>query len=112
LTELLAVDMAAVGDGQTSDEFHASICVKDGGGPYHHAFSQRMRQLAEQHDIPYKVDIYTFYSSDGEALWHAGADVAVALIGPGVDASHNYERTHTDALVATVNWTLAYLLSD
>jgi len=58
LTELLAVDMAAVGDGQTSDEFHASICVKDGGGPYHHAFSQRMRHLAEQHDIPYKVDIY------------------------------------------------------
>jgi len=112
LTELLAVDMAAVGDGQTSDEFHASICVKDGGGPYHHAFSQRMRKLAEQHDIPYKVDIYTFYASDGEALWHAGADVAVALIGPGVDASHNYERTHTDALVATVNWTLAYLLSD
>lgn len=112
LTELLAVDMAAVGDGQTSDEFHASICVKDGGGPYHHAFSQRMRKLAEQHDIPYKVDIYTFYSSDGEALWHAGADVAVALIGPGVDASHNYERTHTDALVATVNWTLAYLLSN
>jgi len=45
-------------------------------------------------------------------LWHAGADVAVALIGPGVDASHNYERTHTDALVATVNWTLAYLLSN
>ena len=112
LTELLAVDMAAVGDGQTSDEFHASLCVKDGGGPYHHAFSQRMRHLADQYDIPYKVDIYTFYSSDGEALWHAGADVAVALIGPGVDASHNYERTHTDALVATVNWTLAYLLSN
>jgi putative aminopeptidase FrvX len=112
LTELLTVDMAAVGDGQASDEFHASICVKDGGGPYHHALSQRMRALAEQHDIPYKVDIYTYYASDGEALWHAGADVAVALIGPGVDASHNYERTHTDALVATTNWTLAYLLAE
>jgi putative aminopeptidase FrvX len=37
--------------------------------------------------------------------------VAVALIGPGVDASHNYERTHTDALVATTRWILAYLLS-
>ena len=101
-----------MGDGQASDEFHASICVKDGGGPYHHALSQRMRALAEQHDIPYKVDIYTYYASDGEALWHAGADVAVALIGPGVDASHNYERTHTDALVATTNWTLSYLLAE
>jgi putative aminopeptidase FrvX len=36
--------------------------------------------------------------------------VAVALIGPGVDASHNYERTHIDALLATTRWVLAYLL--
>jgi len=28
-----------------------------------------------------------------------------------VDASHNYERTHIDALTATTNWVLAYLLS-
>jgi putative aminopeptidase FrvX len=33
------------------------------------------------------------------------------LIGPGVDASHNYERTHTDALLAVTQWLLAYLLS-
>jgi putative aminopeptidase FrvX len=35
----------------------------------------------------------------------------VALIGPGVDASHSYERTHIDALVATTQWMVAYLLS-
>jgi putative aminopeptidase FrvX len=111
LTELVAVDMAAVGNGQTSDEFHATLCVKDSGGPYHHGLSQKLRQLAEDHAIAYKVDIYPYYGSDGEAFWRAGGDVAVALIGPGVDASHNYERTHTDALVATTNWILAYLLS-
>jgi len=110
VTELLAVDMAAVGEGQTSDEFHATLCVKDSGGPYHFGLNQRMRKLAEQHDIPYKVDIYPYYGSDGEALWRAGRDVAVSLIGPGVDASHNYERTHTEALLATVRWCLAYLL--
>jgi putative aminopeptidase FrvX len=111
LTELVAVDMAAVGPGQASDEFHASICVKDSGGPYHHGLSQKLRELAEANDIPYKVDIYPHYGSDGEAYWRAGGDVAAALIGPGVDASHNYERTHTEALVATTNWILAYLLS-
>jgi putative aminopeptidase FrvX len=110
VVELLAVDMAAVGDGQNSDEFHASICVKDSGGPYHHGFSQRMRQLARQNKIEYKVDVYPYYGSDGEAFWRAGGDVAVALIGPGVDASHNYERTHTDALIATTQWVMAYLL--
>ncbi len=111
LAELVTVDMAAVGDGQASDEFHASICVKDSGGPYHYELSQRLRSLAEAHNIPYKVDIYPYYGSDGEALWRAGGDVAVALIGPGVDASHNYERTHMDALVATTNWIVAYLVS-
>lgn len=110
--ELLAVDMAAVGEGQNSDEYYASLCVKDSGGPYHHGLSQRLRALAEKHGIPYKVDIYPYYGSDGEAWWRAGADAAVALIGPGVDASHNYERTHTEALVNTTRWVLAYLLEE
>jgi putative aminopeptidase FrvX len=112
MTELLAVDMAAVGEGQTSDEFSTTLCVKDSGGPYHHGLSQKLRVLAEAHQIPYKVDVYPFYGSDGEAYWRAGGNVAVALIGPGVDASHNYERTHLDALEATTKWLLAYLLSD
>lgn len=111
VAELVTVDMAAVGEGQTSDEFHASLCVKDSGGPYHHGLSQRLRKLAEENNIPYKVDIYPYYGSDGEAFWRAGGDVAVALIGPGVDASHNYERTHLDALIATTQWVMAYLLN-
>jgi len=45
-------------------------------------------------------------------LLRTGADVAVALIGPGVDASHNYERTHSEALLATTRWILAYLLAE
>ncbi len=111
MAELLAVDMAAMGEGQASDEFHASLCVKDSGGPYHHGFSQKMRQLAEEHQIAHKVDIYPLYGSDGEAFWRAGGDVQVALIGPGVDASHSYERTHMEALIATTQWIIAYLLS-
>ncbi len=112
VVELVAVDMAAVGEGQTSDEFHSTLCVKDSGGPYHHGLSQRLRSLADEHQIPYVVDIYPYYGSDGEAFWRAGGDVAVALIGPGVDASHNYERTHLEALVATTQWVMAYLLGE
>ncbi len=109
--ELLAIDMAAIGEGQTSDEFHATLCVKDSGGPYHHGLSQHLRRLAEKHHIHFKVDTYPYYGSDGEAYWRAGGDVKVALIGPGVDASHNYERTHMDALIATTQWIIAYLLA-
>ena len=111
ITELVVLDMAAVGEGQASDEFHATLCVKDSGGPYHQGLSGKLRQLAEDYEIAYKTDIYPYYGSDGQTFWRAGGDVPVALIGPGIDASHNYERTHTDALVATTQWIMAYLLS-
>ncbi len=112
LAELLTVDMAAIGEGQTSDEFHCTLCVKDSGGPYHREFSRRLRQIAAENGVELKTDIYPFYGSDGEALWRAGADVRVALIGPGVDASHGYERTHADALVDTARLIGYYLLAD
>lgn len=111
LVELVVVDMAALGEGQASDEYHVSLCVKDSKGPYHHGLSQRLRNLAKQHEIDLIVDIYPHYGSDGGAFWRAGGDVALALIGPGVDASHNYERTHTDALTATTRLLMAYLVS-
>jgi len=110
MTELVVVDMAAVGEGQTSDEFHTTLCVKDSGGPYHHGLSQRLREIAREHDIPFKVDIYPSYNSDGGALFKE-SDLAVALIGPGIDASHNYERTHLDSLLATTRWVMAYLIT-
>jgi putative aminopeptidase FrvX len=70
-----------------------------------------LNSLQELLYFPYKVDIYPYYGSDGEAYWRAGGDVAVALIGPGIAASHNYERTHQDSLIATTQWILAYLLN-
>ncbi|MCI0521630.1 MAG: M42 family metallopeptidase [Chloroflexi bacterium] len=109
--EMLVVDMAAVGEGQASDEFHATLCLKDSGGPYHQGLSERLRRIAEEQGIDYLVDIYPYYGSDGGAALRAGSDIQVALIGPGVDASHNYERTHLDALLATARWIAAYLLS-
>lgn len=109
--ELLTVDMAAVGDGQNSDEFSVGICVKDSGGPYHLDMRRKLVALAEGASIPYKLDIYPYYGSDGEAAWRAGADMAVGLVGPGVEASHSYERTHTDSLVATAKLLAEFMLS-
>jgi len=110
VVELVTVDMAVVGKGQESDEFSATLCIKDSGGVYHEGLNKKLRTLAEKYDIAYKTDVYPFYGSDGEAFWRAGGDVALALIGPGIDASHNYERAHMDGLNATTNWILAYLL--
>lgn len=110
LDELLAIDMGAIGDSQNTDEFSVSICVKDGGGPYHFDMNNKLRRLAAAHQIPFKPDIYVFYSSDGTAYWRAGGDARVGLIGPGVDCSHAYERTHRDALEHTAHLLARYLV--
>jgi putative aminopeptidase FrvX len=110
LYELIAVDMAAVGDGQASSEYHCTLCVKDSGGPYSYATNKRIRRIAEANDIDLKIDIYPYYTSDGTAYWQAGGPARVGLIGPGVDSSHSYERSHTDALAATAKLITQYLL--
>ncbi len=111
IVELLTVDMGVLGEHQNSDEYTVSICAKDSGGPYHLAMRRKLLELAEQANIAYKVDVYPFYGSDGEAYWRAGGDVRVGLIGPGVDASHAYERTHRDSIEQTVRLIVEYLLA-
>jgi putative aminopeptidase FrvX len=110
--ELLVVDMGALGDGQNSDEYTVSICAKDSSGPYDLHMRRKLVDLCIEHDIPFKVDIYPHYGSDGSAALRAGADLVVGLIGPGVDASHAYERTHRDSLLHTTRLAAAYLLAD
>jgi len=88
-----------------------TICAKDSRGPYHLELRRELEALAQQEGLNYKVDVYPFYGSDGEAFWRAGGDVRVGLIGPGVDASHHYERTHRDSLEQTAQLIAAYLLS-
>jgi putative aminopeptidase FrvX len=110
VAELIAVDMAAVGEGQTSDEHAVTICVKDSSGPYDHALSNRLRRMAAAEGIPHRVDIYPHYSSDASAALLSGGDFRAALVGPGVDASHSWERTHRDALDASARLLLAYVL--
>lgn len=107
--ELVALDMAAVGEGQTSDEYSVTVCVKDSTGPYDYGLSRRLVDLAAARGVPCRVDIYPFYGSDASAALRAGGEFRAALIGPGIDASHSYERVHIDALVHTTVLAAAYV---
>lgn len=108
--EFLAVDMAAPGEGQTSHEHKVTICAKDSSGPYDLKIRHMLTQLAKDENIDYVIDIYPYYGSDASAMLRAGHDIKHGLIGPGVDASHSFERTHVDGLKATMDLTLAYIL--
>jgi putative aminopeptidase FrvX len=109
--ELIAVDMAAVGKGQTSDEFATTVCVKDSSGPYDYDLSRRLVRLAREHGIDCRVDIYPDYASDVSQALRAGWDVRGALVGPGVDASHSFERLHRTSLEESARLLLAYLIA-
>ncbi|HEU5140518.1 MAG TPA: M42 family metallopeptidase [Bacillales bacterium] len=109
--EYLAVDMGAIGDGQRTDEYTVSICVKDSSGPYHLQLRKNLVELAKANGIDYKLDIYPFYGSDASAAIRAGHDIIHGLIGPGIDASHAYERTHRDSLLYTGDLIYYYLQS-
>ncbi|CDQ39119.1 MULTISPECIES: M42 family metallopeptidase [Virgibacillus] len=111
-TEYLAVDMGAMGDGQSTDEYTVSICVKDASGPYHFGLRNHLVNLAKQHHISYKLDIYPYYGSDASAAIKAGNDIIHGLIGPGIDSSHAFERTHEDSLKNTELLLYHYLLSE
>ncbi|HZH63225.1 MAG TPA: M42 family metallopeptidase [Metabacillus sp.] len=110
--EYLAVDMGAIGDGQTTDEYTVSICAKDSSGPYHYGLRKKLIELAEQNDIQYKVDIYPYYGSDASVAIRSGHDLVHGLIGPGIDASHAFERTHTASLENTAKLLYYYVQSE
>jgi len=111
VAELVAVDMGALGDGLQGNEHAVSICAKDSGGPYDLGIRRRLASLARDYEVPYKLDIYPYYGSDAEAALRAGGDHRIGLFGPGIDASHSFERTHRDALAASTRLLLAYLLN-
>ncbi|MBG9588926.1 M42 family metallopeptidase [Cytobacillus firmus] len=110
--EYLAVDMGAMGDGQSTDEYTVSICVKDASGPYHYELRKHLVQLAEENGIEYKLDIYPFYGSDASAAIRSGHDIVHGLIGPGIDSSHAFERTHEDSIENTAKLLYHYVQSE
>jgi putative aminopeptidase FrvX len=109
ITELLVIDMGVIGNDCEGKETSCSICAKDSTGPYDYEIRKKLVTLAEKNKIPHQVDVYPFYGSDGSAALRAGNDFRVALIGPGVSASHGVERTHKKGIEATIDLCMAYI---
>ncbi len=111
IVDFIALDMGALGDGQSSDEYTVSICAKDSSGPYHKGLRSQLVQLCKLNAIPYKVDIYPYYTSDATTALKAGADIRHGLFGAGIESSHALERTHIESIEATQNLLYAYCMS-
>jgi len=100
--EFVSVDMGAVGEDLGCDEYKVSICAKDSNGPYDWDTTNALKAAAERAGCAYALDVYPSYGSDVEAALFAGQDLRHGLVGPGVYASHGYERTHRDGVANTL----------
>ena len=109
ITEAISVDMGCVGDGLQCTEKQVSICAKDSGGPYNYEVVGKLIAAARATGADYAVDVYPHYGSDVEAALSAGHDLRHGLIGPGVYASHGYERSHIDGVRNTLKVLCGYL---
>ena len=109
VTEAISVDMGCVGEGLSCTERQVSICAKDSGGPYSYEVVGKLIAAAKATEADYAVDVYPYYGSDVEATLSAGFDIRHGLIGPGVYASHGYERSHMDGIYNTLKVLCGYL---
>ena len=107
--EMISVDMGCVGGDLGCTERMVSICAKDSGGPYNYDVVSDLVAAAKENDLGFAIDVYPHYGSDVEATLRAGYDIRHGLIGPGVYASHNYERSHMDGVKNTYELLKAYV---
>ena len=107
--EMISVDMGCVGGDLGCTERMVSICAKDSGGPYNYDLVTELSNIARELDLGYAIDVYPHYGSDVEATLRAGYDIRHGLIGPGVYASHNYERSHIEGVRNTYELLRTYV---
>ena len=109
LDEFISVDMGCVGDDLNCDETMVSICAMDSSGPCSYDTVTALVNTAKEHNIRYAVDVYPYYGSDADAALRSGASVRHCVIGPGVYASHGYERSHIKGVEATLQLIANYV---
>ena len=107
--EFVALDIGLVAEDAHGDEKKVSIAARDNKTVYDLKIRKKLQETADLNNIKYTVGVYNRYGSDATASILQGADLRYACIGPNVDATHHYERTHVDGIVETIKLLIAYL---
>lgn len=111
IAEIVSVDIGVVGPTQTAKDDQVTIFAKDGATPYDFRLTSQLVDICRAEDIAYNVDVIDAYASDASSAIRRGLDVRIACLGPGVEATHHYERTHIKSLQETVKLLEKYLAS-
>ncbi|MGL4392984.1 MAG: M42 family metallopeptidase [Fusobacteriaceae bacterium] len=106
--ELVSLDVGLVAPDAMGDERKVAITMKDSRTIYDVKMNKKLIELADKNSIKYTLDIYNKYGSDASSAVLQGKDLRIACIGPSVEASHHYERTHVDGVLETIKLLIAY----
>ncbi|MGL5123819.1 MAG: M42 family metallopeptidase [Fusobacteriaceae bacterium] len=107
--EFIALDIGLVAEDAHGDEKKVSIAARDNKTVYDFTIRKKLQEVADKNGVNYTVGVYNRYGSDATASILQGADLKYACIGPNVDATHHYERTHIDGVLETIKLLIAYL---
>ena len=110
VSEYIAVDIGLIGPELSGHERVVSICAKDAAAPYDWELTNRLVEYAKKAEVPYALDVFYRYGTDGNASVRAGNNLRACAFGMAVYCSHGMERTHMDGLRNTMNLLLAYTL--
>ena len=111
VAEMISVDNATNAQGQNSSEHGVTVAMMDSAGPFDWHLTRHLLALCREHGIEHTRDVYRFYRSDAASALEAGNDIRTALLCFACDASHGWERTHEDSLVALARLLAAQMMS-
>ena len=111
VAEMISVDNATNAPGQNSSERGVTIAMMDSAGPFDWHLTRHLLALCRAHGIAHSRDVYRHYRSDAASALEAGNDIRTALVCFACDASHGWERTHEDSLVALAQLLAAQMTS-
>jgi len=111
VAEFVGIDIGPVAPGQNARETGVTLCAQDTSGPFDRDLTGYLRRLCRGHGIACQTDVFRYYYSDANSAIIAGHDVRHALVTFGTDATHGYERTHSDSLASVARLLAVYAQS-
>jgi len=112
IAEMISVDNGTFAPGQNTSEFGVTIAAMDSSGPFDYHLVKFLTEMCRREEIPYARDVFNYYRSDAASALEAGNDVRTCLVCFGLDASHGYERVHSDSLTSLARLLSLYMVSD
>ncbi len=111
VAEMVSVDNGTIASVQYTCDYGVTVAMQDSTGPFDWHLTRSLLGLCQRFDIEHSRDVFNHYRSDSAAALEAGNDIREALVCFGLDASHGYERTHMDSLIALARLLALYAQS-